>query len=75
MPSFFSQPMIVTTARRNWRMKRIGLTHGLVDQRVPEEVQSLSAEQPNEDCIDEAAVATTVRGDANAGMNWPEKQA
>ena len=27
------------------------------------------------DCIDEAAVATTVRGDANAGMNWPEKQA
>ena len=41
----------------------------------PKKVQSLPGEQPNDGFIDEAAVATTVRGAAKVGMNCPEKQA
>ena len=35
----------------------------------------MPVEQPNDDFIDEAAVATTVRGPSSAGTNCPEKQA
>ena len=41
----------------------------------PKNVQSFPGEQPNDEFIADAAVATTVLGAARAGMNCPEKQA